>query len=285
MMKVLLADDDFLVRSYLKGLIDWEAHGYQLVGTARDGEEALAMTEEQKPDLIIADISMPMVDGIELIKELKRRKNKAIVVVLSCHDEFEYVKEAMKQGAKEYILKNMLTEESLLDVLDEMKQAIVRNQGAVAGSTAGPGMNTGRSAGSDADTNLTAVQDEERAAEDSNEGEFSTVVDEMLRIIHRRFREEVSLAQIAQEVKLNPAYLSHLFHMETGRTFSEELLSCRIEEAKRLLVSIDAKMKEIGPQCGFPDYGNFCKYFKKSTGKSPQNFRKDELQRCKMRAY
>ena len=91
MTKILLVDDDFLVRTFLSRLTDWEKHGYTLVGAAQDGEEALRMAEEYRPDIIITDISMPVMDGIELIRRLRQQENTACIVVLSCHDDFDYI--------------------------------------------------------------------------------------------------------------------------------------------------------------------------------------------------
>lgn len=124
MIKVLLADDDFLVRTFLSRITDWEKHGYKLVGAAQDGEEALRMAKEYEPDIIITDISMPVMDGIELIRRLKEEGNAAVTIVLSCHDDFDYVKEAMKLGANEYVLKNLLTENKLLTLLEEVKSPL-----------------------------------------------------------------------------------------------------------------------------------------------------------------
>ena len=100
MIKILLVDDDFLVRTFLSRLTNWNAHGYSVVGAAQDGEQALEMAQEYQPDIIITDISMPVMDGITLIRRLKKENNPAKIVVLSCHDDFEYVREAMKLGAK-----------------------------------------------------------------------------------------------------------------------------------------------------------------------------------------
>ena len=120
MKSILLVDDDFLVRSYLSQLIDWEANGYMLAGMARDGSEALEMTEKLHPDLVVADIDMPVMNGIELLQEYKKWRKAPRIVMLSCHDDFEYVKEAMKLGADEYLLKDAITPEKLLHVLQEL---------------------------------------------------------------------------------------------------------------------------------------------------------------------
>lgn len=120
MRSILLVDDDFLVRSYLSQLIDWEANGYMLAGVARDGAEALEMTNKLHPDLVIADIDMPVMNGIELLQEYKKQGKAPHIIMLSCHDDFDYVKEAMKLGADEYLLKDAITPEKLLHTLQEL---------------------------------------------------------------------------------------------------------------------------------------------------------------------
>ena len=117
MRKALLADDDFLVRSYLKMLSSWEKAGFEITADVRDGEEALEVLKQEPVELVVTDIAMPLMDGIELIKEIKKNYPKVYVIVLSCHDEFDYVKKAMKEGADEYVLKNTLNEESLYTCL------------------------------------------------------------------------------------------------------------------------------------------------------------------------
>lgn len=124
MRKALLADDDFLVRSYLKMLTSWEKAGFEITADVRDGEEALEVLDREKIDLVVTDIAMPLMDGIELIREIRRKYPDIYVIVLSCHDEFEYVKKAMKEGADEYVLKNTLNEESLYTVLEAAEEHI-----------------------------------------------------------------------------------------------------------------------------------------------------------------
>ena len=117
MIRTVIVDDDFLVRSYLKQLGAWERADYQIAADARDGEEALNIIEKLGPDVVVTDISMPLMDGIELIRRIREQNQAVYIIVLSCHDDFEYVKEAMKLGADEYVLKNSLNEESLYEIL------------------------------------------------------------------------------------------------------------------------------------------------------------------------
>lgn len=124
MKKALLVDDDYLVRSYLKMLPSWEKAGFVIESDVRDGEEALECLKQGDIDLVVTDIAMPLMDGIELIREIRKTDRDIYIIVLSCHDEFEYVKKAMKEGADEYVLKNTLNEESLYQLLSETKEKI-----------------------------------------------------------------------------------------------------------------------------------------------------------------
>ncbi len=119
MKKVIIADDDFLVRTYLKQMIPWEQKGYVIAGDAKNGSEVLSLVASQKPELIITDICMPVMDGIELIRSLKEKKFPGRILVLSSHDDFVYVKEAMKLGIEDYLLKNELTPEKLQSFLEQ----------------------------------------------------------------------------------------------------------------------------------------------------------------------
>ena len=91
MFQTLLVDDDFLVRSYLKTLDSWEKEGYEVVRDVQDGEEALEVMNQEKIDIVVTDISMPLMDGIELIKAVKKNWPVVSEIVLSCLVDFEYV--------------------------------------------------------------------------------------------------------------------------------------------------------------------------------------------------
>ena len=113
MKKVLIVDDDALVRMFLRQIIPWEDEGCTVVGDARDGEEALELAGQTRPDLILSDVSMPTMDGVELVRRLRAEGFGGGIIMLSCHDDFEYVKNAMQLGADEYLLKNHLSPDSL----------------------------------------------------------------------------------------------------------------------------------------------------------------------------
>ncbi|WP_282935416.1 response regulator [Paenibacillus sp. RC67] len=124
-MKVLIVDDEPIVRKVLKTMICWEDYGLQWGGEAYDGLDAWEILQREPIDLIVTDILMPRMDGLELVKRLRQANADAAVVVLSCLDDFSYVKEAMKQGAHDYILKPTMEPEQLAEILVEAKEALM----------------------------------------------------------------------------------------------------------------------------------------------------------------
>ncbi|MDO4491841.1 MAG: response regulator [Lachnospiraceae bacterium] len=114
MFRVVIADDERKVLQLMKKLIDWEGAGFEIVGTAGDGLSALELVEELQPDLLITDIRMPLLNGIELLKKTREKKPDLLCVVVSGYREFEYAQSALKYGVEDYLLKpvnkNELTE-------------------------------------------------------------------------------------------------------------------------------------------------------------------------------
>ncbi|NMO97857.1 response regulator transcription factor [Paenibacillus lemnae] len=124
MNKVLVVDDERIVRIGFKTIIDWNRHGYHLVGTAKNGIHALEMVQELDPDIVVTDLKMPQMDGLELIRQLDLRRYKGKVIALSNHAEFDLIREAMVLGASDYILKVTLNPEDLITVLNKVMDRI-----------------------------------------------------------------------------------------------------------------------------------------------------------------
>jgi two-component system response regulator YesN len=133
-MKVLVVDDEMLVRVGIKTILEGSG-GYELIGSASDGEKGLEMVKDLAPDIVITDIKMPRMDGIQLIKDIKRLDDTIGILVLSCYSEFDIVKEAMKYGADEYILKLKMNQDTLIPILDEITEKITsKRKNHVAGT-------------------------------------------------------------------------------------------------------------------------------------------------------
>lgn len=124
MIKVLIVDDEVLVRIGIKSCIKWENSGFEIVGEAENGIEALELAEIYKPDLVLTDIRMPKMDGLEFLRHLKEKQPDVKTIILSCYNEFSYVREAMKLGALDYVLKLSMQPEELLEILNRIKGVI-----------------------------------------------------------------------------------------------------------------------------------------------------------------
>lgn len=122
MRKIMIIDDEMLVRVGLKSCIEWEKHGYTIAAMAENAAEGLALMERVRPDIVITDIRMPEMDGLAFIEKAKARFPQTRIIVLSCYNELEYVKRAMKSGAEDYILKLSMEPEKLLEFIKRLDE-------------------------------------------------------------------------------------------------------------------------------------------------------------------
>lgn len=123
-MKIMIVDDESFIRMNFKTFLDWEQHGYYLVGEASNGREALEKIDELRPDVLFLDIRMPLMDGLEVLRELQQREYSGKVIILSSHNEFEYVREAMRLGASDYIHKPNLTRVAVFDAMVRVQKLL-----------------------------------------------------------------------------------------------------------------------------------------------------------------
>ena len=126
-MRVLIVEDEYITRNFLSSIINWNENNMELVGVAKDGIEALNIINKNKIDIIITDLKMPKMDGNMLIKELNKMKFEGKIIVLSNYDDFNLVKESMKDGAFEYLLKVTINKDELLDILNKAKDELIKD--------------------------------------------------------------------------------------------------------------------------------------------------------------
>lgn len=127
-LKVLLVDDEALVREGLKTIIPWEEYGFSICGTAQDGREGLQKIRELKPDVAVVDIRMPLMDGLELSRIVREEQPGVRIVLLTGYSEFEYARSALRAGVKCYLLKPV-EEEELIKELRSIRQELERESG------------------------------------------------------------------------------------------------------------------------------------------------------------
>ncbi|WP_234496510.1 response regulator [Vibrio maritimus] len=124
MLKVLIVDDEFLARVGLRSIIDWTAHGYEIVAEAENGQQALQHARTYRPDIIISDVRMPVMNGIELLESVTLEKLNSQFIMLSSYDDFALVRGALKAGAADYLLKLEMEPDSLLATLNNVSSKI-----------------------------------------------------------------------------------------------------------------------------------------------------------------
>ncbi|MDR0269902.1 response regulator [Paenibacillus sp.] len=123
-MRVLIVEDDRLVRKGFISLMPWEQFGMEVIGEAGNGEDALAFLNQQEVDLLITDLSMPRMSGIELIRAVRQLYPRIWTVILTFHQDFEYIQEALRLGAIDYIAKTELQQDKMEEVLGRIEQRI-----------------------------------------------------------------------------------------------------------------------------------------------------------------
>lgn len=124
MYKVVIAEDEMFVRLGIKMSVDWESIGMEVVADVENGQQALEVCEALKPDIIITDIKMPVMDGLTLIKNVRQKNERIRFIILSCLEEFHIVREAISLGVSDYVLKLTMTQEDMENVLEKVKKEL-----------------------------------------------------------------------------------------------------------------------------------------------------------------
>lgn len=131
MYSILIVDDEPIVKIALRSILPWEEHGFSICGTASNGLEALPLIEQHHPDVIITDLKMPGMDGLELIRTLKEKNCPGEILVLSNYEDFDSVRSALLLGAADYLLKIKIQPDTLLACLnktvEKLKDKVPRN--------------------------------------------------------------------------------------------------------------------------------------------------------------
>ncbi len=128
MLKVLIVDDDSAARTNIKTMIDWLKNGFDICGEAVNGYNAIQVINSNLPDIVITDMSMPVMDGVALIEYLEQNKPGIKIIALSGYDDFDYVRQSMKKGAVDYLLKHTINSEILLTVLNSAREMIYKER-------------------------------------------------------------------------------------------------------------------------------------------------------------
>lgn len=232
---LLLADDEENILNGIKKYIEKKTDVFQEIYCASNGQEALDMIYRHHPDVMLLDVQMPVKTGLEIMREANAAGTCPKTIILSGYESFEYVREALRQGALDYLLKPCRSSE----ILEKLEEAAAGFEGPKKSETSvGNG-----------------------------------IVEQAIEYIRKHLPEDINLTMAAEHVGVSNAYLSTLFTQNVGCSFVDCLSRMRIQYACDYMHDSKMKIYEIAFKVGFKDEKYFSKVFKKVTGQSPTEYR------------
>jgi len=247
MYKLLIADDEYEIRNGLCKFFPWNEIGFEVVGQAENGKKALEIIENNKVDVLLCDIMMPVMSGLEVANQLSESKHKVRVIFFSGYKDFNYAQKALEYGVKSYILKSTNYNE-LIRVFTKIKSELDEENKASTDK---------------------AVQD----MKSDNGVNFNEKIISIIRSYVEKNFASVTLEDLTKQVHMNPDYISKFFKQKTGQNFSDYLIEVRMKKAAELLDDISYKTYEISDMVGYSNSFNFTRTFKNYFGMSPREYR------------
>lgn len=254
MNKVVIVEDEEFIRKGMVLATPWSKFNCEVIGEAKNGVEGLELIKKIKPDIVITDVKMPIMDGIIMIKELKNYVDSEYIII-SGYDDFKYAQQAIKLGVKDYLLKPIDDNEfynTLNKVIDIVKQKKEKM----------------RISNSKAKVELFNEYTYEKGY-DSREKYIIKAVE----YIKNNYNQEIVIKEVAESLFISESYLSRLFKKYTGYTFVEYLTNYRVKKAIELLKDHTIKVYEVAEKVGYNDSKYFSVIFKKYMGVTPIEFK------------
>jgi YesN/AraC family two-component response regulator len=259
MRKILIVDDEPIPRKNLKNIVSWSDLGYEIVGEATNGKTALALVEKLRPDVIFTDITMPVMNGIEFIHRLKEAGNPAKIVILSCHEDFNYAREVLRLGAMDYLLKHTFEATDILSITAKLDLVFKNEQ---------RGDNKINLLEQDVWTHFISM-----IGLEIDFGCYSQKTRQAIKYIQANYSKSITLDSIASYAGISRIYLSQTFKKETGINISDFILKYRIAMAQQFLKLGRCRIYEIADQVGFYNPRYFSRVFRQITGTSPREYK------------
>lgn len=241
MLRLIIADDEKIIRETIRSFIDWSSLGIEVVATCKNGLEAYDAILDTYPDIVLTDIKMPGLSGLELIERLTKTHDQIQFILLSGYEEFEYARKAMHYGIKHYLLKPC-NEAQIIEAVNDVRK-YCRQEPEPPKATL---------------------------------PSYKPFIEDLLRYVKEHLSDSsISLKWISNNyLFMNVDYVSKEFYRQTGMKFSRYINQLRMEKAKDLLSKCNAeKIYDIAEQVGCgnnPQY--FSQLFKKYTGMSPTEY-------------
>jgi two-component system, response regulator YesN len=255
---ILIVDDEPRTRQGLQRTLEnWNPGDFTIL-TAHSGEEVLQISKEKKIHILLSDIRMPEMTGLELLKSIKERGMSPVVIVISAYSEFEYAQEALRLGVVNYLLKP-ISKQKLIDAVQEAVTVMEKKVRAGLIEKV-------------VDSKIIDTTTKVNSARDS--------IREAIAYIDMHLNDEITQKDVAAHVYLNSSYFSVLFKEQVNMNFSEYVTRRRIQRAKELLISTGLPISEIAEESGYKTAKYFIKIFKDLEGMTPSTYRKTHYERA-----
>ena len=236
-MKILIIDDEPKIRNGLSNLLT-RREGWEVAGAYENAADALKYLAVNQVDVMITDIKMPEISGLELIARIRERDKKTAIIILSGYSNFQFAQRAIELGVSRYLTKPTNPREQIC-VLEETEKK------------------------------LGGKQEKEK-----DSGKIPNLfVQKAADYIKLNYSEKISIKEIADQLYLSPNYLSELFKKHTGKTISEYLTEYRLEKACQLLDHAEYRVGDVSGMVGIHDGRYFSNMFKKKYGMTPTEYR------------
>lgn len=242
-VRLLIAEDEDTIRKGVVKYIQLHTDRFTRIYEAENGQKAVELLLKYHPDMLLLDMQMPLKNGMDVMEEARKAGLHPITVVLSGYDEFKYAQQAIKFGAKEYLLKPVRASD-ILDLLNCLADEYIGLE----------------------------EKAENMAEEDQKQG--NPLVKTAKEYMEEHYMEDISLAGVAEKLGISQGYLSTMLKSSLGLGFVEYLHQIRIDHACCYLEQNYLKNYEIAYKVGFQDEKYFSKIFKKVKGVSPKEYRK-----------
>ena len=237
MWKVLVADDEAYILEALDKLIDWQGLGCELVCRVSNGKEAIEQLGRIRPDIVITDIKMPIMDGLQVARHIYENYAAMQVIILTAYADFSYAQKAIDYGVFGYVVKT-----DILETLPETIGKAIQKLGA----------------------------EESKGKEDTYEDIFGR----LQKYIEKNYMKRITLSDISQEIHANGNYLSRLYKRKTGQNLFDSINRMRLNRAKAYIAK-GYRIVEAAEAVGFEDISYFSRVFRKLEGCSPREYERE----------
>jgi len=253
MYRLLFVDDEEIIAEGLVELVQNQSLEGLEVCCAYSASDALAIMRQLRVDIVITDIEMPLMNGLELQKEIRKMWPQCKVIILTGYDEFAYAHEAIRNQSFDYLLKT----ESDEVIIQTIKKALQQ-----------------LSSQHELEQLIASAKMSKAETPPDNEGD---IIGTVRAYIHQHISEDLSLTRLADVVSLSPSYLSRIYKQTTGSGLSEDIASIRLNKSIEMLKQPRYRMHEISAALGFVSDNYFYRFFKKHMNVTPQEFRERNL--------